>query len=88
MEINLKMKVPEDLDILDREERIKTDLDTIVLGIHNMIPADERKHIKIIDGDDIIHKYESFFQIAEIYRKSGKLGIIYVGKDFIPYTSN
>jgi len=88
MQINFSIRVPDELEDSGREERVKIDLDTIILGIHNIIPQNERKNIKVIDGNEVMHEYESFSQIEEIYKSDGKIGLIYVGKDFLPYTSN
>ncbi len=81
MEIRLDIKVPEEFEGAKREERVQIDIETAISVVHSMIPEEERTNIKIRDGTGIMHKYESFAQIEEMYRRDNKIGMIYVGSD-------
>ena len=80
LEINLEISVPSDLTDEEKEERAEIDIRTIISGIYTAIPKSQRKNIKVIDSSGTTHKYESFDQIKELYRRDGRIRIFYVGK--------
>ena len=65
----------------ERRERADIDLSTVISGMIGLVPPDERQNIKVKDGAGTVHTFESLEQVGEIYRRDGKIGLYYVGKD-------